>query len=94
MVVEKEGRPVQSDGGLAGPRTALDGQELVERGPDDLVLLGLNGCDDVEHLARTCASSSAKRASPPRSLVVEASSPGPPNRSSATAITELRSTMI
>ena len=51
MVVEEERRPVEPDGGLAGARAALDGQELVERRPDDLVLLGLDGGDDVEHLA-------------------------------------------
>ena len=33
------------------PGPALDGEQLVERGTDDLVLLGLDGGDDVEHLA-------------------------------------------
>ena len=53
MVVEEEGGPVQPDRGLAGAWSTLDRQELVEGGTDDLVLLGLNGGDDVEHLART-----------------------------------------
>ena len=33
------------------PGPTLHGQQLVERGADDLVLLGLDGGDDVEHLA-------------------------------------------
>ena len=53
VVVEQEGRPVQADGRLAGTGPALHREELVERRPDDLVLLGLNGGDDVEHLAGT-----------------------------------------
>ena len=52
MVVEQEGGPVESDRRLAGSRPTLHGQELVEGGADDLVLLGLDGGDDVEHLAR------------------------------------------
>ena len=43
---------MQPDGGLARPRTSLHGQQFAERGPDDLVLFGLDGGDDVEHLAR------------------------------------------
>ena len=43
---------MQPDGGLARAGSALHGEELVQGGPDDLVLLGLNGGDDVEHLAR------------------------------------------
>ena len=52
VVVEEEGRPVQPDGGLAGAGSALDGEEPVQRGADDLILLGLDRRDDVEHLAR------------------------------------------
>ena len=52
VVVEEESRPMQPDGGLPGPGPALHGEELVQGGPDDLVLFGLNGGDDVEHLAR------------------------------------------
>src|ERR1039457_30561 len=37
---------------LAGAGTTLDGEDNLERGPDDLVLLGLDGGHDVEHLAR------------------------------------------
>ena len=43
---------MEPDRGLAGARAPLDGEQLVERGTDDLVLLGLDGGDDVEHLAR------------------------------------------
>ena len=51
MVVEEEGGPVEPDRRLAGARAALHGQQLVEWGADDLVLLRLDGGDDVEHLA-------------------------------------------
>ena len=51
VVVEQEGGPVQPDGRLAGARATLHGEELVEGSADDLVLLGLDGGDDVEHLA-------------------------------------------
>ena len=53
VVVEEEGGPVQAHRRLAGTRPTLDGQQLFERGPDDLVLLGLDGGDNVEHLAGT-----------------------------------------
>ena len=51
MVVEEEGGAVEADGRLARARAPLDGEQLVQRGTDDLVLLGLDGGDDVEHLA-------------------------------------------
>ena len=51
MVVEEEGGPVQSHGRLPGARPSLHGQQLTEGGADDLVLLGLDGGDDVQHLA-------------------------------------------
>ena len=51
VVVEEEGGPVEADCGLARARTALDDQQLVERGPDDHVLLGLDRRHDVAHLA-------------------------------------------
>ena len=51
MVVEQEGGAVEPDRRLARARATLDGHQPVERGPDDLVLLGLDGGDDVEHLA-------------------------------------------
>jgi hypothetical protein len=53
VVVEKEGGSVQSDRGLSRAGSSLHRQQLVEGRPDDLVLLGLNGGDDVEHLSRT-----------------------------------------
>jgi hypothetical protein len=40
---------VQADGGLAGAGRTLDADRLVGAGPDDLVLLGLDGRDDVAH---------------------------------------------
>ena len=51
MVVEQEGGPVQPDRGLPGTGSSLHRQQLPQGRPDDLVLLGLNGGDDVEHLA-------------------------------------------
>ncbi len=47
--VEQVGRPVQRDSGLAGARAALDDEDAAERRPDDPVLLGLQGRDDVAH---------------------------------------------
>ena len=44
---------MKPDGCLAGPGPTLHGEQPVERGADDLVLLGLDGGDDVEHLSRT-----------------------------------------
>ena len=52
VVVEEEGGAVEADGRLARAGASLDGEQLVQRGTDDLVLLGLDGGDDVEHLAR------------------------------------------
>ncbi len=54
MVVEQERGTVESDGRLPRARSALHGEQLGERGPDDLVLLRLDGGDDVEHLAGAC----------------------------------------
>ena len=47
--VEEVGRPVEGHGRLAGARAALDHQDAGQRGPDDLVLLALDGRDDVGH---------------------------------------------
>ncbi len=49
VVVEQEGGPVESHRRLPRSRTPLDRQQLVERGPDDLVLLGLDCGHNVEH---------------------------------------------
>ena len=49
MVVQQEGGAVQPHGCLPGSGTTLDGQELFEGGTDDLILLGLDRRDDVEH---------------------------------------------
>ena len=51
VVVQKEGGPMQPHCGLAGAGSSLDGRELTQGRADDLVLLGLNGGGDVEHLA-------------------------------------------
>ena len=45
--VEEVGRPVQGHDGLAGAGAALDDDHAGQRGADDLVLLGLDGGDDV-----------------------------------------------
>ena len=42
---------MQGDGGLAGAGAALDDQDAAGVGPDDAVLLGLDGADDVGHPA-------------------------------------------
>ena len=51
MGVEQVGRAVQRDGGLAGAGPALDHEGPGDGGPDDPVLLGLDGADDVGHAA-------------------------------------------
>ena len=43
---------MQPHGRLAGSGTTLDGEEPIQWGPDDFVLFGLDGGDDVQHLAR------------------------------------------
>ncbi len=50
--VEEVGGAVQGHRRLAGARTTLDDQDAAERRTDDLVLLGLDGRDDVGHPAR------------------------------------------
>jgi hypothetical protein len=47
--VEQVRDPVQRDGGLARPGAALDHDGARQRQTDDLVLLGLDGGDDVAH---------------------------------------------
>ncbi len=52
-VLEQEiGGTVQAHRGLAGTRTALHDQDLVQRSADDDVLLGLDGGHDLAHRAR------------------------------------------
>ena len=50
--VEEVGGPVEGHGRLARTRSTLDHQDAGQRGPDDLVLLALDGGDDVGHPAR------------------------------------------
>ena len=64
VLVQEECGPVQPDRGLARAGPALDDQARLERRPDHLVLLGLDGGDDVAHLAR-CAPVRARRAADP-----------------------------
>jgi len=54
VVVQQESGTVESDRSLSGTGTTLDGQKLVQWCTDDLVLLGLDGGDDVEHLSGAC----------------------------------------
>jgi hypothetical protein len=49
--VEQVRRPVQRHRGLAGARPALDHQHARQVGPDDPVLLALDGLHDVAHPA-------------------------------------------
>ena len=49
MGVEQVGGSVQRDRGLAGARPALHDERAAELGPDDRILLGLDGGDDVGH---------------------------------------------
>ena len=49
MGEEEVRRPVQRHRGLAGARAALHDQHPGQPGPDHLVLLGLDGLDDVAH---------------------------------------------
>ncbi len=51
--VEQVGRPVQGHRGLAGARTALHDEHARQSRPDDPVLFGLDGLDDVPHPAGT-----------------------------------------
>jgi hypothetical protein len=49
VLVEQERGPVQADRGLAGAGAALDHDRLGQRRPDQVVLLWLDGGDDVAH---------------------------------------------
>jgi hypothetical protein len=51
VLEQQEGRTVQAHRGLARAGAALHHETLVERGPDDDVLLGLDGSDDLAHRA-------------------------------------------
>jgi hypothetical protein len=51
VLVEQEGGAMQAHRRLPRARTALHHQARVERRPDDQVLLGRDGGDDVAHLA-------------------------------------------
>ena len=53
--VEEVGRAVQGDDGLAGARSAGDLGDPARRGPDRLVLVALDGGDDVAHLGAAAA---------------------------------------
>src|SRR5204862_2026119 len=71
--VEEVRGPVQPDGRLAGARPALDGEYAVEGRADHLVLLGLDGGDDVVHLTRAAALELGQQGLPtphPRSVAI------------------------
>ena len=51
MLEQQEGGPVQAHRRLARAGPTLHHQQLGQRGPDDLVLLGGDGGHDVAHLA-------------------------------------------
>ncbi len=53
MGVEEVCRPVEGHRGFAGARAPLHHQHPGQRGSDDLVLLTLDGRDDVGHPARS-----------------------------------------
>ena len=53
MRVEQIGRSMQGHDGLARPRTSLDHEHPGQRGADDLVLLALDGGDDVTEATGT-----------------------------------------
>ncbi len=82
--VEQVGGPVQGHGGLAGAGPALDHQHPVQAGPDDVVLLGLDGLDDVGHRAGA-GWRSARPAGPTRRSGPRAGSGRPTARSSTSS---------
>jgi len=51
VLEQQVGGAVEGDGRLAGPRTALHDEDLVDRRPDHEVLLGLDGGHDLTHRA-------------------------------------------
>ena len=51
MRVEQICRTVQRHGGFAGTRSTLHHHGLVEVGANNAILLGLDGCHDIGHLA-------------------------------------------
>ena len=52
MLEQQVGGAVEGDGGLAGARTALHDQRLVDRRPDHDILLGLDRRHDLAHRTR------------------------------------------
>jgi hypothetical protein len=61
MLVEKVSNPMQTDRCLAGPRPPLNDDQVFGRPSDDLVLVGLNGRDDVAHSSRACPAQFGKQ---------------------------------
>ena len=62
--VEEVGGAVQGDDGLAGARAALHDEHAGQLGADDLVLLALDGGDDVAEAAGAGASRARRSAAP------------------------------
>ena len=74
--------PVQPDGGLPGAGRALHADRLVGAGADDVVLVGLDGRDDVPHRPRPrpldlVDEDLARPGSGSMDRTVRAASPGP-----------------
>ena len=74
--------PVQSDGGLPGARRALHADRLVGAGADDVILVRLDGRDDVPHGPRPrpldlLDEDLARPGSGSMDRTVRAASPGP-----------------
>ena len=54
--VEEVRRPVQSDDGLAGSRSAVDDQSATRARADDRVLVGLDRAEHIPHVGRSTAA--------------------------------------
>ena len=95
MVVEQVCGAMKADGCLARTGSALHREQFVEGGPDDLVLFRLDGGDDVEHLARAGTLELGEEGvAAPEACGAWRHPLRAPKRSSATATTAPRSTMI
>jgi hypothetical protein len=81
--VEQVGGPVQRHHRLAGAGAALDDEHPGQRGPDDLVLLALDGGDDVAEAPGAGLSSAAMSA--PRARRRELAAPVRPRRAEGSA---------
>src|SRR5439155_3441429 len=67
--IEEVGGAVQGDDRLAGAGTTLHDEHATERRADDLVLLGLDGGDDVAETAGASALEGGDQRAPPDDAV-------------------------